>query len=329
MREPILVTGATGFIGRHLVGRLQRDGRQVRAFVLPQEEAPSSWGEDVEVHRGDVGDGVTVEPAVEGAGTVIHLAAVVEDWGAEDLHQRVTVDGTEHVLGAAARNGARAVLASSIVVYGERLRTGLCHEDAPMGQPLGPYSRSKQAQERIARRLESEAGLDLSIVRPSNVFGPGSRPWVHEVLTLLRQGGITLIGGGDQNAGLCHVDNLVDVLLRAASEDQARGRVYNAADGSDVTWKQYFGDLARLAGTNPPRSAPLWLAKPLAVLCENIWKVGTFSRRPPITREAINLVGSHHRVPVDRARDELGYVPLVGYGEAIRGLEASFESSEV
>ena len=111
--------------------------------------------------------------------------------------------------------------AESIVVYGERLGRQICDESTPFGRPLGPYSRSKQAQERIARDLEATDGLRVTLVRPANVFGPGSIPWVHEVVALLRRRGVTLIGGGWQNAGLCHVDNLVELLMLAATADEA------------------------------------------------------------------------------------------------------------
>ena len=323
LREPVLVTGATGFIGSHLVSRLMVEGRSVRALVLPGEEVPDTWADQVDVRRGDIADRAAVEAALDGAGTVIHLAAVVQDWGRASEHQRVTVQGTENVLGRAAADNVRAVLASSIVVYGQRIHDGVCDEGSPHGKPLGPYSRSKQAQEILARKLEANAGLKLTIVRPANVFGPGCIPWVHEAIRELRRGNPALIDGGDKNAGLCHVRNLVDVLIRAASLESAVGRTYNAADGSDVTWKRYFSDLARLAATAPPRSAPRALLLPLAHLLETVWKLGAFARRPPVTREALNLVGSHHRIPIDRARSELGYVPSVEYREAIDELARS------
>ncbi|MEO1084596.1 MAG: NAD-dependent epimerase/dehydratase family protein, partial [Acidobacteriota bacterium] len=174
-----------------------------------------------------------------------------------------------------------------------------------------------------------ELGVELTVVRPANVYGPHSGPWVEMVLPLLRSRQVTLIGGGDFDAGLSHVDNLVELMTLALSKPQATGRAYNGADGFGVTWKRYFSDLSGLISAPPPRSVPRALAVPLAVGCEALWRTLPLLRiqpttaRPPLTREAINLVGSACRIPTDRAAAELGYRPQVGYDRALEGIAAT------
>ncbi len=320
---PALVTGATGFIGRRLVARLLAGGRAVRALALPGEPVERCWPGPVEVFRGDVRDRTAVEAAVMGAGVVLHLAAVVGDWGRESLYQAVTVEGTRNVLGAAAAAGVRAVLVSSVTVYGDAIGSDVCDEDHPFGRPQGPYGRAKQAQERIARELEAAAGLRVTIVRPTNVYGPGSRPWVDDLSDHLRRGLPSLFGDGEQNAGLAYVDNVADLLALAAYHPAAVGRVYNASDDLDVSWRRYFTDLTTAIGAPPPRAIPAPLARAGAVLNEALWRLlGIWESRPPITREAVNLVGSHHRVPGARARAELGWAPQVSYDEGLAAVLA-------
>lgn len=324
-REPILVTGATGFIGRRVVARLVAEGVRVRALVLPAEVATAGAGfaGDVEVSAGDIGDAAAVAAATRGVSGIIHLAAVVGDWGPAALFERVTVQGTRNVIDGAVAAGVRLVLASSIVFYGDALGRDVCDEAHPVGRPLGHYSRTKQQQEQLAREAEARRGLELVVVRPGNVYGVGSKLWVEEVAAQLRRGMPVLIDGGHQHAGLAHVDAVVDVLVRALETPAARGRVYNANDGGDVTWARYFGDLARLIGAGTPRSLPRWLVDGLARAGEAVWTRLGRASRPPITREAVNLVGSHHRTPIERARRELGFVPPVAYDDAIRAIGRS------
>ena len=318
--EPILVTGATGFIGKRLIGRLVDEGYAPQAYVLPGDPIPNAWGDNVHVHHGDVAHRSSVAKACKDAKTVFHLAALVGDWGREIDHQRVTVRGTENVLGEVARRGGRALLASSVVVYGEAIGRAVCHEDRPWGTPHGPYSRAKQDQERIARRLEESRSLKVTIVRPTNVFGPGSGPWVDSAVELLKSGEPTLVGNGRADAGLTYVDNVVDVFVRAAERPATIGRIYNANDDNGITWRRYFTELAELVGAPTPKSIPLAIAKVAARGYEATWRLLRRSQRPPITREALNLVGSHHRVPIAKARADLGYEPRVDYKTAMSAI---------
>ncbi|MBI2383396.1 MAG: NAD-dependent epimerase/dehydratase family protein [Gammaproteobacteria bacterium] len=312
--NPVLVTGANGFIGLRLVRRLAADGNTIRALVLPGETVGPQMPATVDICRGDVTDLASVQAAMRGAGTVLHLACLVGDHFPDSAHQRVTVQGTENVLGCAAREKARAVLVSSIAVYGDAIARDRCDEAHPHGAAAGPYSRAKQAQERVARRLAEREGLAVSIVRPGNVYGPGRTPWVHTVLDKLKSKLPILIGGGEFNAGLAYVDNVVDAIVRAAALPQAAGETYNALDGSDITWRRYFTDLAAAAGRGDRvRSLPLPVARFGAGAGELLWRLLRLSGAPPLTREALGLVGAEHRIPIDKARVQLGYRPEIGY----------------
>ena len=320
---PILVTGATGFIGRRLVARLRNKGHSIRALVLPNDSLPPEWDASVCISHGDISDRKAVENAVDGAAGIVHLAAVVGDWGPESLFQRVTVDGTQLVFKAALKRNIPVVLASSIVVYGDLLGRQECDEDTPHGRAFGPYGRAKQAQETIARNYIEREGADIRVVRPANVYGPGSGPWVYEVAKLLRVGSPALINGGHQNAGLAYVDNVVDVLCRALTMDVARGEVFNACDAEPVTWLRYLTDLATVIGAPAPKSVPGVIAWPLATMMELVWKLLRKTERPALTREALNLVSSNHRVPNDKAMKMLGHRPLKSYAEGIAEIAAS------
>lgn len=327
MPTTVAITGAGGFIGRHLVAALLRrsEPAEIRALLLPGEEVPEDWDDAVRIHRGDVTRPETLERFLDDADVLVHLAAVVTDWGPWEHYRRVTVEGTENVV-RRLPEGTRVVLASSIVVYGDRLGRERCHEDLEWGRPTGNYSRAKQMQERLARELAAERGLDLAVVRPANVYGPGSRPWVEMVLPLLRARRPTLMSGGGHDAGLVHVENLVDLLLLAAERDEAARGTFNAADGEGVTWRRYLGDLAEIVDAPPPRSLPRPLAGPVALACEAAWGLLRLDDRPPITREAVQLTARGLEVPGDRARELLGWRPGVGYEDGIEGIRRHLAS---
>lgn len=316
--QSVLITGATGFIGQRVVERFVVAGWRVRALVLPTDTVPASWSDMVEVYRGDVVNISSIRPAIQGVDLVVHLAAVVSDWAPQKDYRRITIGGTHNVVGLAADLGIRTVLVSSIVFYGDQLGRAVCREDLSPGRPCGRYSASKQAQEAWCLTQVARFQLPLTIVRPANVYGPGSQPWVHDVLQQLRRRLPVLLGTGEQNAGLVYVDNVAELIFLAGTLPEAVGQVFNACDEEAVSWNQYMTDLAVSAGLTPVRRMPLWLARVLAGLCESLWRSLRLEGRPPLTREALNIVGSHHRLPMDKAKELLGYAPVVHYAEGIK-----------
>ncbi len=317
LRTPVLVTGATGFIGGRLVTRLLDEGLAVAAFAMPGEPTPAAWEGRVRILRGDIRDPADVQDAVAGAGTVFHLAALVGATGSYDDHWAVTAEGSRNLYGAAASAGARVVVTTSICAYGDRIARDVCREDSPRGAWQGPYGRAKQAQEDFALEAFTDLDLPVSIVRPSNVYGVGSRPWVEGVVAGLRAGVLPVIGDGRGNAGLVHVENVVDALLLVAAHDGTAGRTYNVCDGLDVSWRRYFDDLAARAGLELPPSVPL---EPLLEAARR--NEDPASLTPPadpsvFPLELLNLVGSDNRFPTTRARDELGWSPRVTYAEGL------------
>ena len=321
----ILITGAAGFIGSHLTSRLLAENKPVRALVLPSESIPAEWGNRVEVIRGDIRNRADVEAAVRNTSLIYHLAAVTLDTGPKELHQAVTVEGTRHIMEAAAAHQAKVILASSVTVYGIKIQTDILDEELAWGAPAGFYSTHKQKQELLARELAAKLGVELVVIRPGNVYGPRGIQWVISALREIQRGTPPIIGGGHGDCGFVYVDNLVDAMILAAENPKAVGRVYNIGDGFGLTWRQYFNDLARIAGAPKPKEIPLWVGKLLANTIEPVWYGLKLKGRPPITYEAFNLVASNHRFPITRAQTELGYTPRVRYEEALKAIEKSLK----
>lgn len=323
--SPALVTGATGFIGRRLIARLREDGVAVSALLLEGEAALEEWSGEVQILRGNVCEADAVAAALEGIGTVFHLAALVAEQNSDyDAHWAVTAEGSKNVYAAALRAKARVVVTTSICAYGDRIARDVCVEDGERGLHQGPYGRAKQGQEDYALEAHRE-GLAVTILRPSNVYGVGSKPWVEMLSDRLAEGTMAVIDDGSGNAGLVYVDNVVDALIAVATSDAAIGRTYNVCDGSAVTWRQYMDDLSKILGATPPPAIPRDDLYAMAQTNENPAElVGPQSEEiPPL--ELLNLVGSDSRFPTDRIRAEVGWEPRVSYEEALDVIRAYLE----
>lgn len=320
MTATVLVTGANGFLGRELISQLQELDLHIRAFVLPNEPVPDNWEGTIQVIRGDVTDAPVVLAAAENCVCIYHLAAVVGDSGSDELHQKVSVGGTENACAAAIAHNAKLVLASSIVVYGNRIGRETCNEHTPHGKAQGPYSRAKQGQEQVVIRYAEEQQLDYAFVRPGNIYGPGSGPWLHDLSIELRKGMPTLVNGGGFDGGLVYVSNVAGMLIQAAA-NTSNEKHFLAVDGFNISWKRYMHDLAKLLGAPRPRSVPYLLLKLGAYLAEFLWKILSLKGRPPVTAEAFNLIAHANLFDNQLSQSTLKWKPKISYQHGLAATE--------
>ena len=325
--ESVFVTGAGGFIGRHLVRQLLAEDVVVVALMLPGEATPSEWGDRVHIVTGDVRNLTPLADQIGPVDTVFHLAAVVSDWGAHKTHVDITVHGTEQAIELALQWKARFVVTTSVCAFASALAQGPLDEDSPLGKPSSNYEFCKQEQERVTLKAVKEQGLNATIVRPANVFGVGSGPWVNTMVDLMRQGKPCLFGSGDWDAGLVHVENLVRILIAAARSEHQQGEIFIAADGFGVTWNTYLERLAAAAGTPPPKSIPNTLARSLAPALEWWGHLIKQKERPLVTRHAFRLVGGPNEFSAEKARRLLGYEPAVGFEDAMAELTTFYQQA--
>ena len=318
------VTGAGGFIGRHLVRELLAQGVDVVALMLPEEPVPDEWGAQVKMVVGDIRQLQALTDDIGPVDAVFHLAAIVSDWGAMQHHIDITVTGTEQAIALASQCDAHFIVTTSVCAYASALAQGTITEETPLGSVSSPYEFCKQEQERVTRAAITEHQLKATIIRPGNVFGIGSGPWVNSMLDLMRQDKPCLLGSGDWDAGLCHVNNLVALMLAAARSERALGETYNAADGFGVTWKTYLERLSRAAGAPAPKSIPNWIARYTAPALEAIARWRKQEERPAVTRQSFRLVGGPNEFSIAKAREQLNYHPQFSFHQAMQELEQHF-----
>jgi nucleoside-diphosphate-sugar epimerase len=313
----VAVTGAGGFIGGVLCRRLTAEGAGVLGLDIDASAADRVGAAGADFRVCDTTDADAVAAALPGCELVVHTAAIVADFGPMEDYVRVTVRGTRNVLDAAQATGVqRVVHVSSIAVWGSEHRAPLPEEAEP--RPSGwPYQDTKAASDVLARRRGAV------VVRPGDVYGPGSKQWAIRPLETMKSGRFALPRGRDGMVTPVYIDDLVECLVLAASSDAAEpGQAYVAWPGQVVSAADFMGYYARMLGRDRVPRLPA-TAHRAAVWVEE--RVARLARRPPaVTAEAVRYLNREHAYTVSRAREVLGWEPQVDLDEGMRRTEAWF-----
>jgi nucleoside-diphosphate-sugar epimerase len=322
----VLVTGAAGLLGGHLVDLLVEGGREVRALVLPDQDATRLQRlPGVEVVRGDLTCSESLQRAVQGVRCIYHVAAKTGVWGSARSYWQVNVWGLADLVRVALSAGVeRFVHTSSITVYGHSLR-GIVSEEQPFHAEKNPYSRSKIAGEQMLARLVRERGAPIIIVRPGWIYGPGDRASFARFTSLIASGRGFLVGTGRNILPLVYVRDVAQGLIRAGEASAVCvGQAYTLADDQRTSQAEYFNTIADVLGVPPvTRTLPLWPLS-LAGRCVELgWRaLGPRGRVPPLTTYGISLLGGNQEFSIDKARRDLGYEPaysiIQGVTEGVR-----------
>jgi nucleoside-diphosphate-sugar epimerase len=312
------VTGASGFIGQAIVRKLLQGGHSVVALLLPQE--PESLAAGTTVVRGDVTRPVTLSGTMKGSDAVIHLAGAVgfQTWKNCLATNR---DGTANVVHEAVSSGIRRFIhMSSVSVYG-RTPDVLIREDFPLKKIGDPYGDTKIDAENILREVERQGTLDLTVIRPTVVYGPGDNKFVPVLLRNLLSGKFRVIGDGEQTVDLIHVDDLAAFVLRVLEGPRTIGRTYNMTNLGNPSWNEMVKQLsAELDVPAPRRHISYRTAYRLAGVLEAISAVT--GKPPRLNRYSVRVVGRPYHYLIDAARQDLGFTPSIdlmnGLKECVR-----------
>ncbi|HSP38130.1 MAG TPA: NAD-dependent epimerase/dehydratase family protein [Frankiaceae bacterium] len=269
----IVVTGGGGFLGNAFVVAFRRRYPDAQVVALDVRPGPG-------VTVADVLDEARLTDLFTGADLVVHTAAVVEESGAVDVMWRINVTGTATVLAAAEAAGVPAVLhLSSIVVHGPTFPDGV-DETGPVRMSGNPYTDTKVASEHQAL-LAAARGLPVAIVRPGDVYGPGSSPWTLRPVATIRAGSFRLLDRGRGILSPVYVDDVIEGALSllepgvGAGESvprlrpEATGQVFHVTGGVGVPAAEFFGHYARMTGVRL-KSVPGWMLRVLAPVLERL-----------------------------------------------------------
>lgn len=304
----IAITGIGGFIGLRMAERARANGWTVRGLDLSPAGAERARAAGAQVVVGSVNDAAAVAAALQGADWVFHTAAIVEEDGPRDLYERVNIEGTRTVCNVAQQLGVRRLVhLSSVMVYGFDYPQDVA-EDGPVDGQGNVYNDTKLASERVALSFNDPQRLGVIVIRPGDVYGRGSLPWVTRPVQMLRRGVFMLPGRGSGVINHVHVDNLIDGVTLAVEHD-AIGEAFNISDGVATRCDAFFAPHARLAGVRRVPALPTWAVMLLMRLSQPWWRIR--GQTPPASPTALRFLLRRHRYSIAKAQARLGYQPRI------------------
>jgi nucleoside-diphosphate-sugar epimerase len=313
----VLVTGATGFTGGHLARALAARGDTVSALVRTEGPAASALAQaGVTLVTGDLRDRQTLAAATGGVDVVYHIAAIYRQAGLADADYRaVNALAVKDVIEAAARGGVRRVVhCSTVGVHGD-VEHPPANEDAPL-KPGDVYQVTKLEGEVEARDAGARLGIEVTIARPSGIYGPGDRRLLKLFRGIARRRWVTL-GSGEIYYHLTFIDDLVDGFRLCGTHPAAANRTFILAGGEVTTLNALVALVADVAGVPvPTRHLPVWPFWTAGAVCEAI--CGPLGIEPPIFRRRVDFFTKSRAFDITRARTEMGFAPRVGLREGIR-----------
>lgn len=319
----ILVTGGTGFLGRHVVWRAAREGASVvftgrraewAAEVLRDASGPVRW---LPLDHGTPDAAARLAAGAIGCDAIVHCAALSSPWGARADFERANVQGTREVVQAALQAGVRRLVHVSTPSLYFAFRDALdIRESDPLPPPVNHYARTKRAAEAVVR---GSAVPEVVLLRPRALFGPWDRTLMPRLLRAMATGPLPLMRGGRAQLDLTCVDNAVDAVWLALTRPLPRpGAVYNVSNGDPRPLSELLERMAAAFSLSlRTRPVPWPLVSATARALEWRARLGG-GAEPPWTRYSAGVLAFSQTLNVDAIRADLGYRPAVPLDEGLQ-----------
>ncbi len=323
MDKKILITGAGGFIGSHLVDTLLRSGvpaTRIRILLWNDEKLTNLPQEDFEVFRGDIRDAKLMMKITKDVELVYHLAARIDfDGKTYEEYEDVNVLGTQYLLDGCKVNGvSKFILYSSIGVYGLPAATGPIENWDETHAPTYTnfYGKSKWEAEERVRAAHASFKLPYAIIRPASVYGPREKGPTLALYKAIQRGFFLRIGNGLNKMHYVYVQDLVDATMLAAKSKISDGE-YIIAGPKPPTFNEVISAVAKSIGKSEPT---LWLPTKVALLIAQICAIvnKVFSLNLPLFPSRVRTMTTPYYYSTAKAKKKLGYTPKIGYKEGFK-----------
>lgn len=330
-KEAILVTGASGFVGTHVVRKLVNEGLPIRVLVRKVSRIRPLEQLGVEILFGDIRDEAALEGALSQVHSVVHLAA--DTSGDPRSSEDTNVRGTENLIRAVRRRGVKRVIyMSSMSVYETaRARQGAVYdEDAPLEpepSKRGGYACTKKVAEDLVRAAMGQEGPLWIVLRPAMIFGPGVDMFFPPIGVRLANRFIIMFGSGKEPLRLIHVDDVSEAIFLCLTKDILRHRVYNLVHNDVISKREYLLDFyTKHLGQRSLVSFSFFALRIVTALQEQLFSIA--KRQPFLTVYRLESSQKCLLFKTDRIRTELGWRPFAPLRNQIESVFQQMTSTE-
>ncbi len=308
----VFITGALGFVGRALAGAYRQLGAETCGVDVRSEASAN-------VVAGDVSRPEEWQSVLAGCDLVIHTAAIVTNNVTREEAWRVNVLGTRRVLDAAIKAGVkRFVHVSSLAAM--RFNTeDRADETAPVMPTGNPYVDTKIASEQVVLAAHAAGEISCTIIRPADIYGPGSRPWTLIPVQMIQKGLFLLPAHGQGVFRAIYIDDLVNGIMLAAEKDEGIGQIFILGGELATTCEKFFGHYYRILGKGNPRVMSTSTAVMIAEIGRMIFKL--LGKPTELGRGAMEMLSKKNTVSNEKAHRLLGWHPQVDLDEGMRRTE--------
>ena len=318
MSKLILVTGATGFIGSHLVERLLEAGKTVRILVRDRKKVPGEWQGRVEVVEGDLTDISSLKEAARDCEKVYHLAGVINlPAGHEDDFYRINLEGTKNIFNSVLEDNPaikRFLCCSSVGALGP-LKSLPANEKTPCN-PSNAYEKSKYEAEKWVLQAGQQNGIPVSVIQPAWAYGPGDRRTL-PIFSMIAKKHFIMIGKGETLIHPVYVDDLAEGILQCAGSSDTEGKVVILAGNQAIKLRDFVHLLSEILDVKPwPFHLPMFLATFIALALEILYK--PMRKMPPLHRRKLGFFSRNQAFDITGAKNGCGFEPGTTLEEGLR-----------